>query len=207
MKSKYIWWIAGALFIGLLFGFFISPRFIPYAASPIPPGITGTPNSNFPGMWTGFNGNMMSPSGIMGPGMMGGGFALDRWNRQYRSNGERIYFTSTDAKGQRISANMMGMEIEGMNMSCVDCHGEDGAGRTVQMMMGSFSAPDIRFGNTDRDRRVAAKDNKPEYTDSTLRRAIVEGIDPGRKQLAYPMPRWHINDRDVKDIINYLQTL
>ncbi|MHB1421055.1 MAG: c-type cytochrome [Bacillota bacterium] len=203
MKSKYIWWIAGALFIGLSFGIFISPSFFPYAASPIPPGATGTPNS-FPG--TGLNGNLMSPSG-MGPGMMGGGFAPDRWNRQYRSNGERIYFTSTDVKGQRISANMMGMEIVGMNMSCVDCHGEDGAGRTIQMMMGSFSAPDIRFGNSDRDRSVAAKDNKPEYTVSTLRRAIVEGLDPGGKQLAYPMPRWHMNDRDVKDIINYLQTL
>ncbi|MHB1421541.1 MAG: c-type cytochrome [Bacillota bacterium] len=207
MKTKFFWWIAGALFMGLLFGIFIAPRFLPYAASPLPPGAAGTQEPNNPGNRTGFNGIMMSPSGIMGPGMAGGGYAPDRWTRQYRSNGERIFFTSIDAKGQRISANMMGMEINGMNISCLDCHGEDGSGRNVQMMMGSFSTPDIRFGNKNRDRSETASVAKAKYTDANLRRAIVEGIDENGKPLAYPMPRWHLNNQDVKDLINYLKTL
>ncbi|MDH3376573.1 MAG: hypothetical protein OEQ39_06340 [Gammaproteobacteria bacterium] len=43
------------------------------------------------------------------------------------------------------------------------------------------------------------------YDQTTLRRAIVDGIDPAGEPLDEAMPRWSMSEADLNDLITYLQ--
>lgn len=137
-------------------------------------------------------------------------------NRTFKSNGEQIYFTATSQRGNPISYEIMGtMHMQGGHMACVDCHGPDGRGRTVQMMMGSFQAPDIRFStltspehvHEEREESQPHTMEHPPYTVETIKRAIIQGIDPGGHNLKTFMPRWQMSNEDLYDLINFLKSL
>lgn len=125
---------------------------------------------------------------------------------QFRSNGEQIYFTATSQRGSLITADMgMGPMGSGM-MACANCHGPDGRGGRVRMMMGSFVAPDIRY------KTLTAAEHRegeahPPYTDETIKRAITQGIDPAGEPLDWPMPRWTMTEADLEDLLAFLKTL
>jgi cytochrome c oxidase subunit 2 len=131
---------------------------------------------------------------------------------RYDSNGERIYFTATSNSGRPITAEMAGMQMmhAGM-MTCATCHGSDGRGGRVTMMMGTFEAPDIRWsqltsGEHD-DAHGAAGEEHPPYTEETVKRAITQGVDPAGQPLDWPMPRWQMSGQDLDDLVAYLKTL
>ena len=138
----------------------------------------------------------------------------------FRSNGERIYFTATSDSGQPIMAEMGGMAISTPMMACADCHGADGRGGTVWMMMDWFEAPDIRYqtligtGAEGASGTVAAGDTAAEhdeghlpYTDELIRRAITQGLDPEGDPLTFPMPRWRMSQSDLEELIDYMKQL
>ncbi len=127
--------------------------------------------------------------------------------RTYRSNGERIYFSSTSDRGTNITAtgvfSSRGMMGNGGMMgnsflTCASCHGSDGrGGEYILMGMQTIEAPDIRWS--------ALKD---EFNDEKFRLAITEGEDPdGKKMLNRDMPRWQIGNEDLADLIGFLKTL
>ena len=122
----------------------------------------------------------------------------------YKSNGERIYFTSTSASGDRISyTGGPGGMMQGP-LACVTCHGPQGHGGTVQFMMQSFDVPNITWPElTGPDPDM----EHPPYTEETLKRAITEGIDPGGDPLEYPMPRWSMSAGDLNDLVGFIKTL
>jgi mono/diheme cytochrome c family protein len=134
--------------------------------------------------------------------------------RIYKSGGEQIYFTGTSKSGEPISATG-GMMTHGRYWSCADCHGRDGRGRTLQMMMHSLSAPDIRYTTLTsghRHKEDSAMEHAmgvehPPYTDETIKRAITQGIDSAGNILDPPMPRWNMSDDDLSDLLGYLKTL
>ncbi len=138
-------------------------------------------------------------------------------NRTFKSNGEQIFFTATSQRGNPISFEMMGMmHMPGGNMACVNCHGPDGKGRTVPMMMGTIKAPDIRYSTLTSPEHGHAKGEEeslgqemehPPYTVETIKRAITQGVDPGGNPLNEFMPRWKISDEDLDDLIGFLKTL
>jgi len=99
--------------------------------------------------------------------------------------------------------------MPGAMMACADCHGADGRGGTVSMMMGSFEAPDVRYKVLTEPRRgpEAGHAEHSPYDDATLRRAITEGVDPAGAALEFPMPRWQMSGEDLADLIAYLKTL
>lgn len=150
-------------------------------------------------------------------------FARTRgFGREFASNGERIYFTATSNSGSPITFDMMGGGMMGRipmmdgSMACVDCHGPDGRGGRVQMMMATFTAPDIRWetltaadhGHEEtEDNHGGEEMEHPPYTEETIKRAITQGVDPAGEPLAWPMPRWHMSDQDLNDLIDYLKTL
>jgi cytochrome c553 len=152
-------------------------------------------------------------------GMMGGG--RRSVGRTFASNGERIYFTATSQRGTPITFDMDNSVVGSMPMmtsgalACADCHGPDGRGGRQQMMMTSFTAPDIRWqtlaaddhGGAENHGDEAAEMEHPPYTSETLKRAITQGVDPAGDPLASPMPRWRMSDEDLNDLIAYLQTL
>jgi cytochrome c553 len=161
------------------------------------------------------------PSGMMG------GFGRDA-GQDFASNGERIYFTATSQRGTAITFDMAGggmmggmpMRMGG-GMACADCHGPDGRGGRVQMMMASFTAPNIRWetltaadhghakGEDDHGNGVdeEAEMEHPPYTEETLKRAITQGLNPAGESLAWPMPRWQMSDEDLDDLVAHLKTL
>jgi hypothetical protein len=131
---------------------------------------------------------------------------------QFDSNGERIYFTGTSQSGQPIVPEML--EVHQMppgRLACVNCHGPEGRGGTITMMMGTFHAPDIRYSTLtalEHDETGAeAHEEHPAYTNETIKRAITRGIDPAGEPLEWPMPDWQMSDSDLEDLVDYLKSL
>ena len=134
-----------------------------------------------------------------GQGMMSGGTA---WGTgAFRSNGERIYFTSTSERGTAItytrgpgSGSWMMM---GGQLACVSCHGPNGRGGKHSMgMMQVMDAKDIRWSVL-----------KSEFNPEKFRLAVVKGQDPDGTQLKPEMPRWNMSNEDLSDLTAFLKTL
>jgi len=125
----------------------------------------------------------------------------------FQSNGERIYFTATSSSGQPITAEMGNMSMQSPQMACVDCHGPDGRGGPVWMMMGSFEAPDIRYRALTSAEHEEEGEEHPPYTDELIKQAFLQGINPAGEALSFPMPRWRMSDADAQDLLEYLQSL
>jgi len=117
----------------------------------------------------------------------------------FASNGERIYFTATSASGQPItySGGVMMMVL-----ACANCHGADGHGGQVRMMMYSFDVPDITWPVL-----TTANSDRPAYTEQGVKDAITEGLDSEGGRLEAPMPVWHMSEGDLNDLIAFLKTL
>lgn len=163
-----------------------------------------------------------------GPGMMDG----TAWgDGAFESNGERIYFTGTSERsgdieytgGPDIGAMMMGGDL-----SCASCHGPNARGGEHRMHMEVMDAPTIRWDAlaahdeaghqegqeehaTEEGDHTAEEDEHAAeeggYDLETFRMAVVGGLHPSGEPLGEDMPRWQINDADLRDLAAYLQSL
>ena len=137
-------------------------------------------------------------------------------SEDFDSNGERIYFTATNDNDQRIpytggpnfGGMMMGM---GTNLACVSCHGSDGRGGLHTMHMDVMDAPDIRFAalsnEADGHGDDEHGDEHSEYDLEAFRLAVVEGKHPDGDELNRDMPRWRMDDKDLADLLMFLESL
>ena len=98
----------------------------------------------------------------------------------YASNGERIYYTGTSNSGQPITYSG---GIMMMRLACVNCHGTDGHGGRVRLMMSIFDVPNITWPVLSK-----AGDDRPAYDEQAFKRAVTQGIDPSGSELESPMP-------------------
>lgn len=148
-------------------------------------------------------------------GPMGGPISrpLGLFSDRFDSNGvggtpPRIYFTATSNSGQPITAEMAGMRMQHQGMmTCATCHGPEGRGGRVTMMMGTFEAPDIRHSTLTEGEHDDAHAEHPPYTDELIKRAITQGLDPAGEPLDWPMPRWRMSEDDLNDLLDFLKTL
>ncbi|HEY9057325.1 MAG TPA: c-type cytochrome [Aurantimonas sp.] len=137
------------------------------------------------------------------------------WPSEFRSNGERIYFTATSASGQAITPQGANMHMMMSGGGCVACHGVDrGGGRlmprfwqsapplTAAALFGGHDEVPEPGGATEED----GHGDHDSYTEDSLRRAIKEGVDPGGERLDPAMPRWSMTTEDMTDLISYLKT-
>lgn len=126
---------------------------------------------------------------------------------RYSTNGEQIYLTATSQRGTPITSDSgtigLGMMGNG-TIACATCHGPDGKGGQVRVMMVSFDAPDIRYKTLT---STSMAEDHPPYTDETIKRAITEGVDPAGQPLKPPMPRWKMSAEDLDDLLAYLKSL
>ena len=117
------------------------------------------------------------------------------------SAGESIYLAGVGSDGQSISHTAPRVSQGALMMGgggCGSCHGRDGRGGTIRMMMGAeIKAPDITYGAL----------IKAGFTDATIRKAITDGLDESGKPLKDAMPRWRMNAGDQDAIIAYLKQL
>ncbi len=123
-------------------------------------------------------------------------------------NGRQIYFAATSQRGTPITSDMgmgMGMMRGGM-MACATCHGADGRGGQVQMMMRVFEAPDVRY-QTLTSAEHGEETEHESYTDETIKQAITQEVKPDGELLDWPMARWRTSEQDLDDLIAYLKVL
>jgi cytochrome c oxidase subunit 2 len=122
--------------------------------------------------------------------------------KSFSSNGQRIYFTGESSSGQQIAySGGPGTMMQG-RLACVNCHGSEGKGGTVNMMMLRLDVPNITWTEL-----TAQGSDHPPFTEETIKRAITQGIDESGAALKYYMPRWQMSDNDLNDLVNYLKTL
>jgi len=111
------------------------------------------------------------------------------------SNGERVYFTATNDRGQRITYTggpAFGGMMMGAQLTCASCHGSNGSCGSHFMHMQLMAAPDIRWA------ALAGLD--------IFRSTVVAGIHINGEPLSSDMPRWDINDEDLSDLADFLSS-
>ena len=123
----------------------------------------------------------------------------------YTSNGEAIYFTGANDRGQRIPFTGGPMWLSMHGGGCASCHGPDGRGG-APVMMGTEIPPDIRYHHLTEEEHEEGEAHPP-YTDETIKRAITEGVEPDGEQMDLTMPRWQMSEQDLDDLIEFLKTL
>lgn len=138
--------------------------------------------------------------GPAGPWPFSGGPAV-------HSLGEEIFLYGTD-DGRRIPRRG-GIGMMGSGLGCAACHGTDGRGDRVSMMMARFETPDIRWSTLSSAEMEHEEGEAPHppYDRESFARALRQGVDPGGDRLESPMPRWRISDDEVDALIAYLKQL
>ena len=131
--------------------------------------------------------------------MLGSQFAGASYGA-YALNGERIYFTAESASGKSITRT--GGLFFMHRIACVTCHGEDGKGGRIVMMMWDIDVPDITWEHLTEEH----EDHLP-YTEESVKEAITDGIEPNGEEMDEFMPRWQMADEDLDDLIEFLKTL
>lgn len=118
--------------------------------------------------------------------------------------GRSIYLTGADLSGRPIPrSGGLGMMGSG---GCSICHGDDGRGGTVGMMMGRYDVPDIRWSVLSEPMQMDGE-TEPAYDAPTFARAVRDGIGSDGDHLESIMPRWQLTGSEVSGLIAYLQTL
>lgn len=136
--------------------------------------------------------------------------ARNFYGKEFQSNGERIYFTSTSNSGKPIAASIGNMTFGGGALSCARCHGDDGRGMSGRFMMWQFEAPDIRYSTltaTGHGGHGTHEEAEELYTDELIKRAILQGLDPEGNHLGPPMPQFNMPESDINDLIEYLKSI
>lgn len=126
---------------------------------------------------------------------------------EFDSNGEMIFFTGLNEKGDGIPFDGGPHWIYMRGGACVSCHGQEGKGGTVPHMC-SEVAPSISYHDlTEEEHGEEGEETHPPYTDEAIKRAIKEGLNPAGEELDPCMPRWEMADDDLEDVVEYLKGL
>jgi hypothetical protein len=149
----------------------------------------------------------------MGHGM---GSSTQWYPDTFDSNGERIYFTSSNDRGdyiRYIGGSQTGMMMDDY-LSCASCHGPDARGGLHSMHMQVMDAPDIRYTallhEAEEHNQGEDGDHSDEhsaYEIEHFRQAVIEGKHPGGDPLNRDMPRWRMTDQDLNDLFEFLKSL
>ncbi len=127
---------------------------------------------------------------------------------EYKSNGEMIYHTGYNMKGERIKFTYGPHWLEVHGGSCASCHGEEGKGGVIPHMCTEV-APEITYHalTEEEHEEHGEEEEHPPYTDELIKRAITQGINPAGESFDYCMPQFKMSEEDLKDLIGYLKTL
>ncbi|ANC82124.1 cytochrome C [Pseudomonas putida B6-2] len=121
--------------------------------------------------------------------------------------GKRLYregVSSSDAQLQaRVGAS--DITVPASVLPCASCHGNDGRGRAE----GGVRPPSLDWQHLalGQGPREANGRRYPAYTDSSLARAIQQGIDPAGNRLDPAMPRFELTLADQRNLTAYLKRL
>ena len=119
--------------------------------------------------------------------------------------GKLIYTKGMRASGEAINAQLSGAQFDAKILPCSNCHGSTGKGNPE----GGADPSPLDWSSLTKSYFVEFKNGRKRvgYNHISLKRAIVEGIDPSENELDLLMPRYSLNDEDVKDLISYLKII
>lgn len=121
--------------------------------------------------------------------------------------GKRLYLQGENPSGSRFEAILSDGDtrVPAHLMPCGSCHGADGRGRAEGGVIPSDVTWEVlshssRTNSTFTPRRRA-------YDATSLRHAIIDGVDPDGNRLGLAMPRYLISPGDLNNLIAYLKIL
>ena len=121
--------------------------------------------------------------------------------------GKTIYQQGKSPSGGTVTAIVgnPGTEVPGGIMPCTNCHAPNGRGRPE----GGVVPSDITWSALTRPYgvRTASGRQRPAYDETSLVRAIADGVDAAGNQLAVTMPRFRMSAADMKALIGYIKRL
>jgi len=134
--------------------------------------------------------------------------------------GEKMYRQGILPSGEPMLAVVQqDIEVEGTMFSCESCHLRSGLGSVEgKVITLPTNATELFKPFTSAAEEVIPpwqtvpaaiqwKIHRPAYTDETLELALSAGIDPTGRQFNWAMPRYHLEDRDMKILVYYLRHL
>jgi Periplasmic binding protein/Cytochrome c len=128
--------------------------------------------------------------------------------------GRRIYREGILPNGQPLQATgAAGVKLTGKQLTCANCHRRSGFGtsegsRRVPAITGKILySPLTKTYREIHGGRHTGAGARPAYTESALIRAITQGVDVNGRDMDPLMPRFVLNDTELKLVINYLNTL
>jgi hypothetical protein len=129
--------------------------------------------------------------------------------------GESIYRLGILPSGRALAANREpDLKIQGADAACVNCHRRSGLGmkegRTIMPPVSGIYLYHPRATPVDDLDLPFVDGMRPDrdpYTDTSLARAIRDGIGVDGQVLNYLMPRYALDDPDMAALIAYLKTL
>ena len=128
---------------------------------------------------------------------------------------ERIYRDGILPSGQPLrGVREAGVSIEGRAAACASCHRRSGIGVNegrivIPPIVGKYLLRPGERAMPEAAMRSpgTAVARRERYNDSTLARAIREGINSDGKPLSYLMPRFALSDADSGALVEYLKSL
>jgi hypothetical protein len=132
--------------------------------------------------------------------------------------GARMYRDGILPSGEPMRAMVKGdIPMEGSKFTCANCHLRSGNGSAEGQVLTSpidgprLYAPLSRYRKiplgSRRGRPLAQTFSRPAYTDETLGKVLLTGVDPAGRQLDSIMPIYDLDKRDLQIMIYYLKNL
>jgi len=123
------------------------------------------------------------------------------------ARGKQLYLTGEGPSGEAVTALMgdAAIEVPATALPCASCHGRDGRGRPE----GGVVPSDLTWGALTRPYTVstAAGRARGPYTERTVQRAVLLGVDSSGNDLDSLMPRYRLTREDADALVAYLQVL
>lgn len=123
------------------------------------------------------------------------------------TRGRQIYLRGVPLDGSSLTASVGSppMEVPASILTCVNCHGRDGRGRTE----GGIAPANIRWEELTKPSGSGAGGvrHRAAYSGKLLVRAIALGVDASGNQLDPAMPRYHLTHEQADDLVAYLEVL
>jgi ABC-type branched-subunit amino acid transport system substrate-binding protein len=121
--------------------------------------------------------------------------------------GRLVYLEGESAFGDAFTGRIgiAQQQLPGAAVRCGNCHGADGRGRPeggVRPGNITWSELTKSYGHEHENGR-----RHPRFDEASLKRAIVEGVDPAGTPLDGSMPRYKISGRDWKALLAYMKVL
>jgi len=123
------------------------------------------------------------------------------------ARGKQLYLTGESPSAEPVTALMgdAGIEVPATALPCSSCHGRDGRGRPE----GGVVPSDLTWDALTRPYVVTTATGRERgpYTERSVQRAVLLGIDSSGSDLDSLMPRYRLSREDADALVAYLKVL